>query len=241
MSDPTSNEFVEAWRNAADAEVARALADLTAYEPAAVAVIQTEATRRGVDAITAVNDASVRRSLYLAPASAIIRFFLRHRYITAILVGVAYERAKTVISPILQSYVHTTADAVAINVASALVYLLIVGVLCLPLRTYRTVLATFAFFVLGSFGAGFPNIVRWISTLSQQRTISYAFFLFVSALLIAWAVPCLVLSIVVYLRNRYRPIYPPGHCGKCGYDLHGLPEPRCPECGKPFEPADAIP
>ena len=24
-------------------------------------------------------------------------------------------------------------------------------------------------------------------------------------------------------------------CPKCGYDLRGLPEPRCPECGTPFE------
>lgn len=27
-----------------------------------------------------------------------------------------------------------------------------------------------------------------------------------------------------------------GHCQKCGYDLTGLPEPRCPECGEPFDP-----
>lgn len=26
-----------------------------------------------------------------------------------------------------------------------------------------------------------------------------------------------------------------GQCEKCGYDLHGLPEPRCPECGSPFD------
>jgi hypothetical protein len=27
-------------------------------------------------------------------------------------------------------------------------------------------------------------------------------------------------------------------CKKCGYDLHGLPETRCPECGSNFDPAE---
>jgi hypothetical protein len=26
----------------------------------------------------------------------------------------------------------------------------------------------------------------------------------------------------------------PRNCHNCGYDLRGLPEPRCPECGQPF-------
>jgi len=32
------------------------------------------------------------------------------------------------------------------------------------------------------------------------------------------------------------PIHDPAVCSRCGYDLRGLPEPRCPECGTPFEP-----
>jgi predicted amidophosphoribosyltransferase len=36
----------------------------------------------------------------------------------------------------------------------------------------------------------------------------------------------------------------PTHCPACGYDLTGLPLPRCPECGTPFPrpvPSDAPP
>lgn len=29
---------------------------------------------------------------------------------------------------------------------------------------------------------------------------------------------------------------PLGFCTNCGYNLYGLPEPRCPECGMPFDP-----
>ena len=28
-------------------------------------------------------------------------------------------------------------------------------------------------------------------------------------------------------------------CRQCHYDLRDLPEPRCPECGTPFDPQDA--
>ncbi len=43
-------------------------------------------------------------------------------------------------------------------------------------------------------------------------------------------------AIVLLMSRRYlRPI-DRGLCGGCGYDLRGLPEARCPECGRPFDP-----
>ena len=44
---------------------------------------------------------------------------------------------------------------------------------------------------------------------------------------------------VLYLQykiNRVRRRTPMGFCTECGYNLSGLPEPRCPECGTPFNP-----
>ena len=35
------------------------------------------------------------------------------------------------------------------------------------------------------------------------------------------------------LATEYGPPNPT-HCENCGYNLWGLPEPRCPECGQPF-------
>ena len=52
-------------------------------------------------------------------------------------------------------------------------------------------------------------------------------------------VPVLVLAaypnlvLIKTIRGRHRA--KPGHCSKCGYNLAGLPELRCPECGTEFE------
>ncbi len=49
-----------------------------------------------------------------------------------------------------------------------------------------------------------------------------------------------LLGLIVFLRF-HRHKRGPGHCRSCGYSLHGLDNPRCPECGAPFEIGDSHP
>ena len=48
-------------------------------------------------------------------------------------------------------------------------------------------------------------------------------------------VAALIYPIAVLVRRLVARRRRPGHCVKCGYDLRGLPEPRCPECGTGFD------
>lgn len=49
-----------------------------------------------------------------------------------------------------------------------------------------------------------------------------------------WGLGCLVLLWQAIARRRGGP--EPGFCRNCGYNLFGLRDPRCPECGTVFEP-----
>lgn len=40
--------------------------------------------------------------------------------------------------------------------------------------------------------------------------------------------------VLLMLRRRVQLLRPDVECLQCGYDLRGLPENRCPECGRPF-------
>ena len=44
-----------------------------------------------------------------------------------------------------------------------------------------------------------------------------------------------------FVRLTSDPRVAEGRCARCGYDLQGLTEPRCPECGTPFDPEAAAP
>lgn len=53
------------------------------------------------------------------------------------------------------------------------------------------------------------------------------------------AVYCFLMAPVASIAVVCRPgctRYAPGECRRCGYLLYGLPDPRCPECGTPFDP-----
>jgi hypothetical protein len=51
-----------------------------------------------------------------------------------------------------------------------------------------------------------------------------------------YAILIVPVSVLACLRPPARPAEE-GKCVQCGYLLHGLPEPRCPECGTRFDPA----
>jgi hypothetical protein len=104
--------------------------------------------------------------------------------------------------------------------------------LCWPLRRYNRALSVTlvvwgCHFIFGFF-ANLPVLLR---APLPGLLLAYAL-----SFVILWAAPFVLLSIAVYVHNRYWPVYPPGHCAICGYNLWGLPSPRCPECGTPFEP-----
>ena len=47
------------------------------------------------------------------------------------------------------------------------------------------------------------------------------------------------MTVLLLLISRLPEGYHSGHCPQCDYNLYGLPEPRCPECGRPFTPDEA--
>ncbi len=107
----------------------------------------------------------------------------------------------------------------------------------------RRGLRPFEAFVMGAMGAGFfdvwlPDSRDYIAigmgreTLGEYLRDHTVFIVVVGAF-------CAVLAPAFrwFDRRILHPTHDPGRCRVCDYDLRGLPEPRCPECGTPFEQA----
>lgn len=119
-----------------------------------------------------------------------------------------------------------------------LLYLAGVAILCRPLRDYRavgtmTLIAALGFSVVGGFNA-FVSARHLVTEDTWVLLTSGAL-----AFVVAWCLPWGMLSVVVLIRRRRWPIFPPGQCVRCGYDLRGLPDNVCPECGTAFGENDA--
>ncbi|MCO6435757.1 MAG: hypothetical protein J5J06_01565 [Phycisphaerae bacterium] len=101
-----------------------------------------------------------------------------------------------------------------------------------PLTSYRIAGQMGLAGVIGFTGTGIA--ISWF-----RDWPSYPIGFIVIGLLTTWLALCTVVvglvCLATLLRRWYWPVYPEGHCQKCGYNLFGLEERRCPECGRPFE------
>lgn len=106
--------------------------------------------------------------------------------------------------------------------------------LSLPYRNYPAVLKLGA-----ATAAGFAIHAGFSLALKEHEgwgSYTWVTVVGVPTLLIGtFAANAVVLCTFNWLRTRFWPCFPPGHCARCGYCLFGLPTQRCPECGTPFE------
>ncbi len=109
----------------------------------------------------------------------------------------------------------------------------VLGCCCWPLTRYRTVVSTVVVF------SGCMVLISvvwqcfsafWETTDMRSWCYSMLTHFIQDALIFV-----LPLIAATFVRKRFWPVHPPGHCQRCGYSLHGLESSKCPECGTPFD------
>ncbi len=232
VSQFPEDDIAKAWRNASDYDVASALKTPDDYPAHVNEIIQDEARCRGLeeDGVEPLDPLPAERAATYVGESArqlvprLVRSPLLHAAVLAIVISSLAR---------LMPLARSPAAAIAMSVIVALAFWDGLAWICRPLRSYRLVLTACgvcAVFVkvgaqliqrLGS-DQLIPAIddLQWVADVVSIGT--------------RWAVFCLPLCLIVFLRNKYWPAPGEGHCQACGYELQGLPEPRCPECGEAF-------
>ena len=82
--------------------------------------------------------------------------------------------------------------------------------------------------------AGAPTLTEYWKNVRRDWQVEAASFMVVGVVCLLGTIAFVVDA--YRLRGRVRRLL--GHCGNCAYDLRGLTEPRCPEWGTAFDPAD---
>ncbi len=237
----------KAWRNAAPGDIVRALNQLEDYDSSVRPIVREEAERRGLTASSVEAfpappfeslhgiAAPTERALQRRGVRSLVRLVgtslseNRRPFILAAILGLFYAFSTTALGAFA---------TLLLQLLFLGLYILGLGLICLPRRGY--LLPVLAPLLAGSVGVaaitahllaaywapGLPSILNAVAIGAAAQFAITAI------------APAALFAAVVYLRNRWWPESRPGHCLVCGYDLRGLPEPRCPECGTPFDPAE---
>jgi hypothetical protein len=119
-------------------------------------------------------------------------------------------------------------------------YVLVLALVCLPLTQYRRGIRLSFLGAVGAAGVGTASaLLRGGAGLPIFPSIFPVGLILV--LLVVWTIGCIAILALTYHRLKWFPVFPAGHCQRCGYPLFGLPEDRCPECGTSFDKAAGQP
>lgn len=224
--NPSVQDLEESWRRATDADVRRALLDLDGYPSEVIHVIHGEAMRRSIDPVQ-TSQQTAKQSLISRSFGAGVAYVYSRPLRTSVVLGVA-------ITVFQMKYVLHLVNLPRMLPSIIYFMLILLGNagISWPLRDYKNLCRN-------ALALSVPGIIwgtyRSFGWFPRQRwTLQMFSYAVTGIILFYWVFPIGLLAMVVWVRRQYKPIYPSGHCQRCGYDLTGLPLPRCPECGLGF-------
>ncbi len=167
--------------------------------------------------------------------TAVIAFLARYRILLGIFVPVCLLVVRIVLDRVYVPVGGMTASyAMNVSYVQTGIHFLILTALCWPWTGYgdALLLSVSSGSVLVVFGCLKTLLTSgWgVSTL-----LWYIPFMIVFAGVVFMLAPFLLMSVFIWVRRRYWPIYEDGCCFNCGYDLTGNVSGTCPECGHASE------
>jgi hypothetical protein len=220
-------ELEAAWRSASDQRVSEALSHLNDLVDEAREIVQREAQRRGLGPAIIESRSSMSGINLRTAIVQLMQLTLRYRYVTVVIFSTGIVPLTMVLYNLVPSIPWV------VFVAVILLILLTLAALCWPLLSYK-IACIIA--LLATLSRGIVDTMARLimENLYPEDIISFFPYFcgtFVLVFLVTWGLLCGL----IFVRRRYWPVYQEGLCAKCGYDLRGLVEPRCPECGTPFD------